>query len=180
MLRVVIPATEMWDEVNGVFINTEECTLELEHSLASLSKWEGKWRKPFLTDKEKTLEETVDYVRCMTLSQNVDPDTYNHLTTKNIEDINEYISTSMTAAWFPKNNTKGSSNEQVTSEIIYYQMIALNIPFECENWHLSRLLTLIRVCSEKNKSPKKMSKREQFNQNRSLNAARRARLNSRG
>lgn len=181
MLRITIPAHEHWDELNGEFINTDEQTLNLEHSLVSLSKWESKWRKPFLTKDTKTREETIDYIRCMTLND-VDPNVYNLLTDDNINTINSYIAAPMTATWF--NNENGvagkHTNEQTTNETIYYQMIALTIPFECEKWHLNRLLTLIRVCNEKNKPPKNMSKRERLSQNRSLNAARRKRLNSRG
>ena len=182
MLQIVVPAHEHWDEVNGMFVNTEEQILTLEHSLASLAKWEAKWRKPFLTNKIKTVEETIDYIRCMTLNENVDPNVYNLLTTQNIEDINKYMDEPMTATWFNKDGrgSKGSNGEQITSEILYYQMVSLTIPFECENWHLNRLMTLIQVCSEKNKPPKNMSKRERFNQNKSLNAARRKRLNTKG
>jgi hypothetical protein len=180
MLHITIPACEQWDEVNSVFINTKEQKLILEHSLASISKWESKWRKPFLTDEVKSFEETVDYIRCMTLNEVDDPDVYDFLTNENVEEVNRYMESPMTATWFSKNDLKRSIGEQTTSETIYYQMVALNIPFECERWHFNRLLTLIRVCNEKNKPPKNMSTRERFNQNRSLNNARRKRLNTRG
>ena len=176
MLQITVPSVEKYDEEKNEFIRTREQTLQLEHSLVSLSKWESKWKKIFLSGTEKTYEETLDYVRCMTLTQNVDPDVYNNLTKENIDAINAYIDDKMTATYCPneKNGPK-SSNELVSSELIYYWMIALNIPFECQKWHLNRLLTLIKVCNVKNQPPKKMSKHELMRSNASINAARRRR-----
>lgn len=180
MLQITIPAGEQWDEINQVFINTKEQTLQLEHSLVSLSKWESKWCKAFLTKNEKTDEETIDYIKCMTITQNVDPNVYNCLTKENVEQIKKYIEAPMTATYFSEEHSGKSSREQVTSELIYYWMIALNIPMECQKWHLNRLLTLIRVCNIKNQPPKKMSKRAIMSRNAALNAARRKQLNTRG
>lgn len=180
MLELKIETTECFDESSGEFVNIKGETLSLEHSLISLSKWESKWEKPFLVDDPpKTEEELLDYIRCMTLNKNVDPNVYLGLSNKNMEDINHYIEAPMTATWF--NNTGSSiSREIITSEIIYYWMITLNIPFECQKWHLNRLLTLIRVCSIKNSPKKKMSKREISSRNRALNQARRSKYNSKG
>ena len=180
MLQITIPAGEQWDEINQVFINTKEQTLQLEHSLVSLSKWESKWCKAFLTKNEKTDEETIDYIKCMTITQNVDPNAYNCLTKENVEQIKKYIEAPMTATYFSEEHSGKSSREQVTSELIYYWMIALNIPMECQKWHLNRLLTLIRVCNIKSQPPKKMSKRAIMSRNTALNAARRKQLNTRG
>ena len=180
MLQITIPAVEQWDEINQEFISTKEQALILEHSLVSLSKWESKWCKPFLSKDARTFEETIDYVRCMTITQNVDPNIYNFLTNKIIEDVNNYIAAPMTATWFSKNSRKSNSSEQITSELIYYWMISLNIPFECQKWHLNRLLTLIEVCNVKNQPPKKMGRKEIMSRNAALNAARRKQLNSRG
>ena len=180
MLQIVIPPSELWDESKQEFINFKGQTLQLEHSLVSVSKWEAKWCKTFLSRKEKTYEETIDYIKCMTITQNVSPDVYGYLTNENIEAINTYISAPMTATWFSNEKSTGMNREQVTSELIYYWMIALNIPFECQKWHLNRLLTLIRVCNIKSQSPKKMSRSELLSRNAALNAARRKQLNSRG
>jgi len=180
MLRITIPAVEQWDEAKQEFIYTKEQTLSLEHSLVSLSKWESKWCKAFLTKQEKTFEETLDYIKCMTLTQNVDPEVYNYLTNGNIKEINEYIEAPMTATYFSDEKTSKTSREQVTAELIYYWMIALNIPFECQKWHLNRLLTLIKVCNIKNQPPKKRSKKDIMSRNAALNAARRKRLNTKG
>lgn len=180
MLRITVPATELWDEEKNQFVVFKGQTLQLEHSLVSVSKWESKWQKAFLTDKPKTSEETLDYIKCMTLTQNVSADTYRYLSQDNIEQINKYISSPMTATYFSDKKQRRGSNEITTSELIYYWMIALNIPFECEKWHLNRLLTLIRVCSIKNAPSKKMSQKEILSQNAALNAARRKKLNSRG
>ena len=180
MLQIVIPGQEFWDEQKQEFINTKEQVLQLEHSLISLSKWEAKWCKVFLSKQEKTQEETIDYIKCMTITPNVDPEVYNHLTRENIKEIEDYIAAPMTATYFSSDNSGKSSREQVTSELIYYWMIALNIPFECQKWHLNRLLTLIKVCNIKNQPPKKMSKREIMSRNAALNAARRQQLNTKG
>ena len=180
MLQIVIPGQEFWDEQKQEFINTKEQVLQLEHSLISLSKWESKWCKVFLSKQEKTQEETIDYIKCMTITPNVDPEVYNHLTRENIKEIEDYIAAPMTATYFSLDNAGKSSREQVTSELIYYWMIALNIPFECQKWHLNRLLTLIKVCNIKNQPPKKMSKREIMSRNAALNAARRQQLNTKG
>ena len=181
MLRITIPAgEERWDEVNEVFVYPKEQTLQLEHSLVSLSKWESKWCKPFLTRQAKTFEETLDYVKCMTLTQNVNPEVYNYLTIANIDVINQYIDAPMTATRFSDEKNAKANREQVTAEIIYYWMIALNIPFECQKWHLNRLLTLIKVCNIKNSPPKKRSKKEIMRRNTALNEMRKKQLHTRG
>ena len=182
MLQITIPAEpERWDPVKSEFVYGKGQTLTLEHSLVSLSKWESKWEKAFFSRKEKTDEETLDYVKCMTITQNVDPDVYEFLSTENLNQINKYIEAPMTATSFLEDKTGGRSNrEQVTSELIYYWMVAHNIPFECQKWHLNRLLTLIRVCNIKNAPPKKRSKRDIMKRNAALNAARRNQMNTKG
>lgn len=180
MLRITVPGIEKWDESKEVFVPATDQTLQLEHSLISLSKWESKWKKPFLTKNEKTYEETIDYIKCMTLNQNVDPEVYSRLTNENIQEINAYISDPMTATFFSDDKMPKSNREIVTSELIYYWMIALNIPDRFEKWHLNRLLTLVKVCNVKNQPPKKRSKRELMSRNAALNAARRKRFNTKG
>jgi len=179
MLQITVPAVEMWDESTETYINTKETTLQLEHSLVSVSKWESKWCKSFLSHTNKTYDETIDYIKCMTLTRDVDPSVYYGLTNDNIEQINKYIAAPMTATSFSDKNGKGG-REIITSELIYYWMISQNIPFECQKWHLNRLLTLIRVCNIKNAPPKKHSRREIASRNAALNAARRKQLNSKG
>lgn len=176
MLKIIIPPTELWDETKEEFVTFKGKTLTLEHSLVSLSKWESKWCKPFVSNRDKTLEETIDYIKCMTLTQNVSDDVYKYLTNENINEIDKYIDAPMTATWFSESKDKSGNQRQVTSELIYYWMIALNIPFECQKWHLNRLLTLIRVCTEESKTSKKMSTREAMERNRALNEKRRAQL----
>lgn len=180
MLRITIPATEQWDDSKQEFINTKEQTLQLEHSLVSLSKWESKWCKPFLSKDTKTDEEIIDYIKCMTLTQNVDPNVYNFIPNSIKEQINKYIEAPMTATWFNEKGHGKPSSEQITSELVYYWMISLSIPFECQKWHLNRLLTLIRVCNVKSQPAKKMGRKEIMSQNAAINAARRKRLNTKG
>lgn len=180
MLRITVPAAELWDESKEEFIYTKEQTLQLEHSLVSLSKWESKWHKAFLGKKEKTDEEILDYVRCMTITQNVDPEVYRYLSAENYAEINAYIEAPMTATCFPEDMSVKGGRETVTAELIYYWMIAFNIPAEFQKWHLNKLLTLIRVCNVKNSSPRKRSRHELMKRNAALNAARRSRLNTKG
>lgn len=179
MLKLVVPAGELWDEKTQQFITTKEQTLQLEHSLVSLSKWESIWNKPFLSKEQMTYEETISYIQCMTMTQNVDPNVYKFINNNHIEQVRKYIESPMTATTF-SDNKKGGGREIITNEIIYYWMVALNIPMECQKWHLNHLLTLIKVCDIKNQPAKKMSKKDLAMRNSKLNAARRSRLNSRG
>ena len=181
MLRIEIPINpEGWDEKRQEFVKPKTQILQLEHSLVSLSKWESKWCKPFFSNEEKSYEEVLDYIKCMTITQNVDPEVYNHLTESNITDINNYINAPMTATTFTNDKGHGNNREIITSELVYYWMIALNIPVEFQKWHINRLLTLIRVCEIKNSPQKKMSKNEIMSRNAALNESRRKKLNSRG
>lgn len=180
MLQITIPKIELYDERTEEFVNFKGQTLCLEHSLVSISKWESKWCKAFLSKTEKTHEETIDYIKCMTITQNVDPEVYKYLTQDNIARINEYIAAPMTATYITKEKGGKTSRETVTSELIYYWMIALNIPDRFEKWHLNRLLTLIDVCNIKNSPPKKRSRRQILSENARLNAQRRQQLNSKG
>lgn len=179
MLSITIPETDLFDNETSCFIHVKQTTLQLEHSLISLSKWESKWCKPFLSAKEKTPEETIDYIRCMTLTQNVDPMAYRAVTRDNMKAISSYIDAPMTATTFSGHDKPGPK-EVITSELIYYWMIASEIPFECQKWHLNRLLTLIRVCGIKNAPGKKMSKNELLSRNAKLNQARRMASGTRG
>lgn len=180
MLQITIPAARLWDERNERFIRTKEQTLQLEHSLVSISKWESKWRKPFLSKTKKTTEETIDYIRCMTLTQNVNPNVYFALTNENIKQVDDYIDAPMTATTFNENQSGKNNREIITAELVYYWMISLGIPVKFDKWHINRLLTLIRVCNIKNQPPKKMSQSEIMRRNTELNAARRKQFNTKG
>lgn len=181
MLQITVPSVELWDEVRQEFVVLKEQTLQLEHSLVSVAKWESKWNKVFLSTKAKTNEETIDYIRCMTITKNVNPDIYAFLTEDNFSAVDQYIEAPMTATYFSgEGGYGGSKREVITAEIIYYWMISLNIPFECQKWHLNRLLALIRVCSIKNGPEKKMSVGDTMRFNSKLNAERRAKLHTKG
>ena len=182
MLTIEVPISpEGWDEKKQEFVEPKIQTLQLEHSLVSLSKWESKWKKAFCSSKEITNEEMLDYVKCMTLTKNVESEVYDHLTSNNIKEIRDYIDDPMTATTFMKEVGGPKNRETITSELIYYWMIASNIPFDpCQKWHLNRLITLIRVCSIKNNPPKKRSRREIMSRNAALNASRRQQMNSKG
>lgn len=181
MLELTIESGEVFDENSNEFISVPGKTIRLEHSLVSISKWESKWKKPFLTKDSKTDEETLDYIRAMTITQNVDPIIYRFLTNEHMRMVSEYVEDSMTATWFVENNQPSPPNkETITSELIYYWMIANQIPMECQKWHINRLLTLIRVCSIKNQPSKKMDAASLARNNAALNAARRKAMHTRG
>ena len=180
MLSLKIDDVQFYDERTEKFVKIKGQTLQLEHSLVSISKWEAKYKKPFLNREKKTVEETLDYIKFMTITQNVNPLLYTALNSEHIQKVNAYIDDPMTATTISKQEGKGGSTRVITSEEIYYQMTAYQVPWEAQRWHFNRLLMLLRVCDEKNKPKKKMRKGDIARRNRSLNAARRAKSGSRG
>lgn len=180
MLKLLIKGIDQWDEANETFIRTKDTEICLEHSLVSISKWESKWHKYFIKNENLTPEMLLDYIRCMTLTQNVNPDVYYAITESQLKEIKDYIDDPMTATWFSDDEKGKQSREIITSEVIYYWMIALQIPFECQKWHINRLLTLIRVCNAKNQPEKKMSQAEIMRKNREINEARKRALSTHG
>lgn len=186
MLQLVVPPaseSEFWDEKNSEFITLpafKGATIQLEHSLIAVSKWESKWHKSFSSTKEKTAEEFLDYIRCMTLTKEVKQEVYDHLTIDNFKQIDAYIKDPMTATTIKKKPGRGPSRRVVTSEQIYSWMIDAEIPFTCEKWHLNRLLTLIEVRNATANPGKKMSPKSILKSNSSLNAARRSQMHSKG
>lgn len=179
MHKIYVPKGEFWDERKEQFIYTKETTLKLEHSLISIAKWESKWHIPYL-DSEKTNEQALDYVRCMTLNPDVDPNVYLRLTIKDIQKLKEYIDDPMTATTIKEDKSKTGRGQRITAELVYYWMTQFNIPIEFEKWHFNRLITLIRVCAEESNPKKKMTKAEAAKSIREINAARRAKYNTKG
>ena len=183
MLQVIIPTTEYWDEKKQEFVYAKGATIQIEHSLVSVSKWESKWHKSFLSpknQKNRTKEEFCDYVRCMTLTQNVDPEVYKILTQANIKAIHEYMNDRMSATYITSSSESQHGGDTQTAEVIYWQMLTCGIPFECQKWHLNRLLTLIEVCARKNGPGKRMSKSDIMRRNSQINSARRRKYHTRG
>ncbi len=188
MLEIVIPEQhyEFYNEKTNEFlppVDVKQTTLQIEHSLVSIRKWEQKWHKPFLGKSDKSYEELTDYIRCMTLNEGVDPWIYNWIPQDVINEVVEYIKDPMTATWFSDDSLTGAqknSRETVTAEIIYYWMIALSIPVEFENWHLNQLMTLIKVVKIKSGKPKKVDKRKAARERAELNRKRRALYHTKG
>ena len=180
MLQLEIPGTEYWDEAKEEFVSSPGCTLRLEHSLRSLRKWESKWKKPYLSQKDMTMEELIDYIRCMTLGAEKDPLVYQSLTFDQLVLIKNYINDPMTATTFREEEDAPKNRSITTAEILYYEMSELNIPYSCDTWHLNQLMTLIRVCAIK-RSPKKRGKNRNSARNRSnLNKRRREQYGTHG
>lgn len=180
MLKITIPGVESYDELKSEFITSDEVHLQLEHSLASLSKWESVWEKPFLSDEPKSLEETVAYVKDMVLTPEVPDEVFDQLTNDNLRQINDYIAKKMTATWFNERGPKKPNTKTITSELLYYWMVAHSIPFECQYWHLNRLLTLIRVCNAENAPEEEMSQADMLAERRRLNEERRKQFGTKG
>lgn len=179
MLTIRLPAAEYFNEDTGRFETVEAAEVDLEHSLVSLSKWESKHEKPFLDGKDRTNEEFFDYIYCMISSGKAPEHFKDRLTKEHMRMISAHIEAKMTATWFNEQNTK-PSREIITSELIYYWMFSLNVPKECETWHLNRLVTLLKVCHLKSQPSKKMGKAELAARNRELNAKRRAKFGTSG
>jgi hypothetical protein len=180
VLTIITPPTEIFNDETQEFTGFGAFKLNLEHSLASVSKWESRMEKPFLSSSQKTDSEIFDYIRDMAVDEDVPDYVFSLLTDDHIRAIEKHINSKMTATWFSDNNSRPRSSEVITAELIYYWMISFNVPFECQYWHLNRLLTLLKVCSVKNEPPKKMSRSEAANRQRMLNAERKARLNTTG
>lgn len=181
MLRLHIPDRDFWDPIEEKFIHCLGADLELEHSLESVSKWETKWHIPFHDDRhKKTYEQNVDYVRCMTLTEGVDPKVYNYMTEQNVQDIVDYIGDSATATWFRNTSTRHGKKEIVTAEVIYFWMTTYNIPESYQRWHLNKLMTLLRVAAEKSNPDNKKNRTNFAAERRALNAARRKKFNTKG
>lgn len=181
MLEIVVPASECYNEATQEFISVgKDVKLQMEHSLISISKWEAKHHKAFLSKRAKTKEEMDDYFRCMTINKVSDPSVFSRLTGENIKAIEAYISDPMTATYMDNDAESQGPKDTVTSELIYYWMVSYRIPSEFQKWHINRLMALIHVCGKKNSPPKKMSKTALAQRNAALNAKRRAAMNSRG
>lgn len=180
MLKIVIGGTENYDESTSEFVAKGGTVIALEHSLLSLSKWESEFETPFLGSTKKTEDEVRGYIRCMCLTPDIPPELFHHLSVDNVATINAYIDAKMTATWFSEQPGAPKTTEVITAELIYYWMTVFQIPFECENWHLNRLFTLIRICNIKQAKPTKMSRAEIAARNRELNAQRRTQLGTTG
>lgn len=180
MLTIIVPETELYDEQKNEFFQIKEQTLVLEHSLVSIAKWESKWKKSYLSTKDKTFEEMVDYIKCMTITKNVNPLIYKSLNRQALESIQKYINDPMTATYFSEKETRPAGPSIITAEIVYYWMISLGVPMECQKWHFNRLIALIKVCNIKNNPGKRMSNREILTRNQALNEERKRKYNTRG
>lgn len=180
MLTITVGSTQSFDDEKQTFVETGGFELQLEHSLVALSKWESEFETPFLGKKDKTAEEALAYIRCMVMTPNPPGDFLDKLSNENIEAINAYVDRKMTATWFSEQPGAPKSREIITAELVYYWMTVFSIPIECENWHLNRLFTLIRIANLKQSKPKKMSRAEIAARNREINRQRREQYGTKG
>jgi hypothetical protein len=180
MLKLLVVGTEYFDEETETFESEGDVEIELEHSLLSVSKWESKFQKPFLSNTAKTTEEVLAYVEAMIVTLDYPTDIIGKLDQKNLDAINAYIESKESATTFGRMPERRGRGEIITAELVYYWMVAFNIPFECERWHLNRLFALIRICNIKNSKPTKMSRHDMLSRNRELNEKRKAELNTKG
>lgn len=180
MLKIHIKPVEFYDEITCQFMSTPDIRLILEHSLYTISKWESRWMKPFLGSQEKTDEEVLDYILCMDTTDTLTMDIIQIIQKEDLSRILQYIESNMTATTFGEVDTKSSKREIITSELIYYWMISLQIPLECEHWHINRLMTLIKICNIKNSPAKKQNRQEMLSRQKELNRQRRMQNNSTG
>ena len=173
VLDLYVPGKEFWNSELQEFIYTKEITIHLKHSLISLTRWEQHYKRRFLDDGPKNEEEYRFYIQCMTLNKDVDPLVYTVLQEDDVKKVTDYLHDSMTATTLPKQNNNRTNSEKLSSELIYYYMSALNIPFECEKWFLNNLITLISIASIKN-NPQEKKTKPSWSSIRALNAARNA------
>ena len=180
MLTIQIGGEELFNEEKDQFETAPVAVLTLEHNLVSLSKWESKWESPFLDTQQKTAEQVLDYVRKMIVGPEPAPEVFTNISDASLLEINKYINAKMTATWVSESSNASRREEIITAELIYYWMISLGIPFECQYWHLNRLLMLIKVCNIKNSPKKKISFNDRAKIQRDLNDQRRSELGSSG
>lgn len=178
---------ELWDSVNNKFLYIKPhkaIDLKLEHSLISIHKWEQKWHIPFIKEKNSeekmSTEQTVDYIKCMTLNQDVPDSVYDDLTAEDINRISEYMANPMTATVVRQSSDQKKGGRKLTAEVIYSMMIQLQIPQSFDKWHINSLIKLIEVRTIDETPPKKMSQREIIERNRAINEARRAKYHTKG
>lgn len=179
MLRIIVPGEEFWDEVTETFSTVNDQVIELQHSLLSVSKWESKYQIPFLSTEDKTTEQIYDYIRCMSMTP-IDEEVFTRLTAAELSQVNDHVDSPESATTFGTMPDRKGRGETITSELMYYWMVAFEIPFECEKWHLNRLFALIRICNIKNSPPEKRSRHQVAQQNREINAKRREALQTNG
>ena len=180
MLTITIPPSELFDEARSEFLTTPGATIVAEHSLLALSKWESKFKRPLLASPEFSLEDLKSYFECMCFTPDVPSEVFQNANSATLSRVSEYLMDPHTATTVPRSKGSTLDRETVTSELIYYWMVALNIPFETETWNLNRLITLIEVCNHKSQKPKKTSRAELYSRNRELNRQRRAKYSTKG
>lgn len=152
MLEIHIPELEFYDESNNEFFTRKPLDVSLAHSLISISKWEGIWKKAYFPSSyQEGLQgglEELSYVECMIIGKTPSYVPM-YLLQNHKRELHEYINDTQTATTLHQLGPRKGVTPTITSELIYYWMIKFGIPFECQRWHVSRLLALIEVCNNK-------------------------------
>lgn len=180
MLTIVVQGDELWDEEAEKFCYTEDTVLQFEHSLVSLSKWEAKYHKLFLTKEPKTEEEMGGYIQAMLLTPDVPIEVFDRMTKEQFEELDAYINDPMTGSTISEMPQGSRTSERLSSELIYFWMSQYNIDISHKHDHLNRLFTLIKIHHAKTQKPKKMSKNARAQQMAELNAQRKAQMGTKG
>lgn len=183
MIEITIKGIEGFDQTTQTFIPApKDRTIRLEHSLISLSKWEEQTKRRFLSKVSgpQTKEDWILYMQCMSLDGPIDPLLLACMTEEQFKRVVAYIQDNRTATTIQRVDKPGRKNKELSSELLYYYMSALQLPYFAEKWHLSRLLTLIDVANDQQSGGKKTNYKDTLKHYSQLNERNKRRFHTKG
>lgn len=169
-----------------ITLQINDVYLRFEHSLVSLSEWEQEYEKPFYSSKtvdNRTEKEMVSYFEYMLISGIEYRPLVRLASPEQMLALTHYINKGSTATTVKEMAQKAGPNETPTSELMYYWLVAFKIPFKpTDEWHLHRLLMLVKVCGAKStpSGRNKVNKRELAMSMREINEQRLRDLGTKG